>query len=115
MKEDLPLEEYLKKSKDHLEKFKLIVEGKEEIKEVIVEDQWCDDGEPCYEIKVNGMTFELWYQTNGVGEFIYYKDSPQAFKDMIDRIKHHCDYLEDEIRALKEEIDDKDIKPNERR
>jgi len=100
------LEEYLKKSEDHLEKFKLIVEGKDEIKEVIVEDQWCDDGEPCYEIKVNGMGFELWYQTNGVGEFIYYKDSPQAFKDVIDKIKYHCDYLEDEIRALKNEIGD---------
>lgn len=100
----MTLEERLKILKDRLEKLTPISEEKEPIKEIIVGEMWCDDHEPCYEIEVNGIQFELWYRTLGVGEFIYYKDSPTALVDVISSIRNHCDVLRDEIKELEEQI-----------
>ena len=104
----MTLEETLKTLKDRLEKLTPISEEKEPIKEIIVGEMFVDDSEPCYEIEVNGIQFRLWYRTLGVGEFIYYKDSPTALADVISSIRNYCDDLCDEIKEIEEELENID-------
>ena len=108
----MTLEEQLKTLKDRLEKLTPISEEKEPIKEIIVGEMFIDDSEPCYEIEVNGIQFTLWYRTLGVGEFIYYKDSPTALVDVISSIRNYCDTLRDEIEELEDAIDDIEFRRN---
>ena len=67
----------------------LQIKSAEDIKSVIIEDEYEDDHQQCALVKINGIKMEMmWYDE--LGFLQYWNESPKALKRLIKAIQHCC-------------------------
>ena len=66
----------------------LQIKTPDDIKSIEIIRLFDDDHLPCCDAKINGIEIGFHYYDDGFGFLKYYKDSPIAFKDLLDAIEN---------------------------